>query len=238
MRCPFATWKPLSQNATQSRIIPTQIIFHSATASNIDSVWQYMEDGSGGAHTESHFIVGYDGTIIQAMDTQVRADAQFAGNTSGVSIETASNASASDPWTSQQIESLAKLGKWLSEVHHIPATVCHDFVSPGLGYHRLFTEWNLNAHSCPGNARVAQFPSVVHAIAAPPQPKPKEEHPEDDMFYVRAVNTTAVYRSNGQYKQWVTSLAEWGVSSANVVLLDATHSLLAAELIGPAPTTP
>lgn len=168
---PGAVWEPLAQNATQSRIVPIQVILHSTTSPNDQGIWEYFEHGSGGAGTESHFLVDYAGGVIQAMDTQVRADAQWDGNTHAVSIETASNGAASDAWTPAQSAAIVALCKWLLTVHTgIGRRECRTEADPGFGYHRLFAAWNHNNHSCPGDLRVKQFPLLLSQIVAPAQP--------------------------------------------------------------------
>lgn len=190
MRYPGATWKPLPQNATQSKISPTQVILHSTTGgADIDATWAFFAAGSGGAKTEAHFIVGYDGAVIQAMDTLVRADAQFAGNLHGISIETASNAKASDAWTPEQQVAIVALGKWLLTVHTaILPRECPSALEPGFGFHRLFDAWNQSNHSCPGNLRVKQFPLLLSQIVTveiphqPPKPPPVIPMEDEDML--------------------------------------------------------
>lgn len=168
-RYPGATWKPLPQNATQSRITPTVVVFHSTAGGSMQSAENVFKDTTRG--TEAHFVVGYDGEIWQFMDTSVRADAQWDANGYAVSIETLSNVAASDPWTTAQLAALTKLGRWLLATHKgIGRRICRTPTDPGFGYHRLFQSWNQSAHSCPGNARVAQFPKLVQSILAPTSP--------------------------------------------------------------------
>lgn len=170
-RCPFAVWKPLPQNTNQQNDNDDiQVIFHSLTSPSALSSWDYFA-GKNAAGTEPHFLIEYDGTIIQSMDTAARADANWSANTHAVSFETASNHGATDPWTPQQLASLKRASQWLLTVHpSIGRRVCRTNTDPGFGYHRLFHEWNLSNHSCPGNARVAQFGPLVTSILAPSQP--------------------------------------------------------------------
>lgn len=170
MRCPFAEWKPLTENGTQSRIVPSQVIFHSLTSPSAANSWRYFEAAP--VDTESTFLMEYDGHLIQALDTEVRADAQWDANARAVSVETASNGGATDPWTPAQAAALVRLSSWLMAVHpRIKPVRCATWSAPGFGYHRLFPEWNHNGHTCPGDLRVKQFPMILDAIAHP-QPKP------------------------------------------------------------------
>lgn len=166
-RCPFAVWKPLPQNDTQSRITPTTVILHSTAGGSNASNWALF-DSPAAQGDESHFILDGAGTLWQVMDTTRRADAQWDGNAYAISVETTSNPKASDPWTRAQLAKLDLLGKWLLAAHPgIGRRVCRSPGDPGFGYHRLFPSWNRSGHTCPGNARVGQFPALVHTILTP-----------------------------------------------------------------------
>lgn len=148
----------------QPAIRPTQFILHSIVAPwTPQRTYEYWRDST---NLESHFGLGYDGSLGQFIGTETRADANAAANrradgTGAVSLESASNLQASDPWTPEQVETLIRLGVWLHEKHGIPLRICRTPDDPGFGYHRLFTAWNPSAHSCPGDARVEQFRTVV-----------------------------------------------------------------------------
>jgi hypothetical protein len=152
------------ESDSQPAIRPTQFILHSIVAPwTPQRTYEYWRDST---NLESHFGLGYDGSLGQFIGTQTRADANAAANrradgTGAVSLESASNLEASDPWTAPQVERLIKLGVWLHETHGIPLRICRTADDPGFGYHRLFTAWNPSAHSCPGDARVTQFKNVV-----------------------------------------------------------------------------
>jgi len=154
--------QPESDN--QPAIRPTQFIVHSIVAPwTPQRTYEYWRDST---NLESHFGLGYDGSLGQFIGTETRADANAAANrradgTGAVSLESASNLQASDPWTAEQVETLIKLGVWLHQKHGIPLRICRTADDPGFGYHRLFTAWNPSAHSCPGDARVEQFHKVV-----------------------------------------------------------------------------
>jgi hypothetical protein len=171
-RYPGATWKPLPQNARQPHIVPTTIVLHSTAGGTLASNWALFD--STAAHgDESHFVVGYDGTVWQVMDTAVRADAQWDANNFAVSIETLSNPKASDAWSPLQMTALTALVRWLLGTHSsIPHHACTSWNGGGIGYHRQFVQWNHNGHTCPGDARVRQFPTLVAAAVAAPKPPP------------------------------------------------------------------
>lgn len=152
------------ESDSQPAIRPTQFILHSIVAPwTPQRTYEYWRDST---NLESHFGLGYDGSLGQFIGTETRADANAAANlradgTGAVSLESASNLQASDPWTAAQVEALIKLGVWLHEKHGIPLRICRSANDPGFGYHRLFSAWNPDGHSCPGDARVAQFKNVV-----------------------------------------------------------------------------
>ena len=152
------------ESDSQTAIRPTQFIVHSIVAPwTPQRTYEYWRDST---NLESHFGLGYDGSLGQFIGTETRADANAAANrrtdgTGAVSLESASNLQASDPWTAAQVETLIQLGVWLHEKHSIPLRICRTASDPGYGYHRLFAAWNPSAHSCPGDARVEQFHEVV-----------------------------------------------------------------------------
>ena len=152
------------ESDSQPAIRPTQFIVHSIVAPwTPQRTYEYWRDST---NLESHFGLGYDGSLGQYIGTETRADANAAANrradgTGAVSLESASNLQASDPWTPAQVESLIRLGVWLHEKHGIPLRICRTADDPGYGYHRLHSAWNPDGHACPGDARVKQFKEVV-----------------------------------------------------------------------------
>jgi hypothetical protein len=151
------------ESDAQPAIKPTQFILHSIVAPwTPQRTYEYWQT----VNLESHFGLGYDGSLGQYIGTETRADANAAANrradgTGAVSLESASNLQASDPWTPAQVESLIRLGVWLHETHGIPLRICRTADDPGYGYHRLHSAWNPDGHACPGDARVKQFKEVV-----------------------------------------------------------------------------
>lgn len=161
---PSATKMELQpESDTQPAIRPTQFIMHSIVAPwTPRRTYEYWQN----SNLESHFGLGYDGDLAQYIGTETRADANAGANrradgTGAVSIETASNTSASDPWTPEQVEQLIRLGVWLHQRHGIPLRVCRAHDDPGFGYHSLFREWSTSGTACPGTARIQQFKTVV-----------------------------------------------------------------------------
>ena len=176
--------QPESDN--QEAIRPTQFIMHSiAAAWTPTRTYEYWRDST---NLESHFGLGYDGAIAQYIGTQTRADANYRANirpdgSGAVSIETASNDNATDPWTPQQVEQLILLGVWLHQRHGIPLRICRTASDPGYGYHRLHSDWAVGGGTdCPGPKRIAQFrevvfPGIVARANGAPAPKPEPSTP-------------------------------------------------------------
>jgi hypothetical protein len=152
------------ESDAQPAIRPTQLIFHSIVGPwTPRRTYEFWRDSS---TLESHFGLGYDGDIAQYIGTETRADANAAANrrpdgTGAISCETASNTSASDPWTAAQIEQLIRLGAWAHQRHEIPLRICRSWSDPGFGYHSLFPQWSTSGTACPGKARIEQFKTVV-----------------------------------------------------------------------------
>lgn len=161
---PGATRMELPEASSQPKIRPTQFLVHSLAAPwTARRTFEYWRDSTS---LESHFGLGYEGDLGQYIGTEVRADANAAANlrpdgTGAVSVETASNLNATDPWTDAQIGELIKLGVWVHERHEVPLRLCRTADDPGYGWHRMFNAWNPNAHSCPGDRRVEQFRNEV-----------------------------------------------------------------------------
>lgn len=174
------------ESDSQPAIIPTQFILHSIAAPwTAKRVYEYWRDST---NLESHFGLGYAGDIAQFIGTETRADATGAANlrpdgTGAVSLESASNLNATDPWTGEQVEQIVRLGVWLHQRHDIPLRICRTPSDPGFGYHRLFSAWNPDGHACPGDARVKQFrdailPAIVARANGTTSPEENDMTPE------------------------------------------------------------
>ncbi|MFF6829652.1 N-acetylmuramoyl-L-alanine amidase [Streptomyces longwoodensis] len=150
----------------QPAIRPTQLIVHSIAAPwTPKRTYEYWRDST---NLESHFGLGYDGSLAQFIGTETRADANASANrradgTGAISVESASNLNATDPWTDEQVETLIKLGVWAHEHprHAIPLRLCRSADDPGFGWHAQYAAWNPNGHACPGATRIRQFKEVV-----------------------------------------------------------------------------
>ena len=165
----------------QPAIVPTQFILHSIAAPwTPQRIYEYWRDST---NLESHFGLGYDGSLGQYIGTQTRADANMHANlrpdgTGAVSCESASNLQHTDPWTDAQVATLIRLGVWLHQQHGLPLRICRSWDDPGYGYHRLFPQWSDGGTACPGDARVRQFqelvfPGIVTAATGGKVPSPR-----------------------------------------------------------------
>ncbi|CAM5476363.1 MULTISPECIES: N-acetylmuramoyl-L-alanine amidase [Streptomyces] len=185
--CPFAKKLELQpESDAQPAIRPTQFIVHSIVAPwTPERTYEYWRDST---NLESHFGLGYNGSLGQFIGTQTRADANAAANrrpdgTGAISLESASNLEASDPWTGEQVETLIRLGVWVHQEHGIPLRLCRSADDPGFGYHRQFSAWNPDGHTCPGDARVRQFrevvfPGIVARANGQTQPPKEDDMPD------------------------------------------------------------
>ncbi|WP_406730885.1 N-acetylmuramoyl-L-alanine amidase [Streptomyces sp. NBC_01794] len=209
--------QPESDN--QQAIRPTQFILHSIAAPwTAKRVYEYWRDST---NLESHFGLGYAGDLGQFIGTETRADANGPANlrpdgTGAVSLESASNLNATDPWTPEQVEQIIALGVWLHERHGIPLRICSTADDAGYGYHRLHSAWNPNGHSCPGDARVRQFRDVIFpGIVARATNTPPPE--EDDMTPEQAKQLAAVAaQMNTVYGE--RRVAPWQYKGTDVTL--------------------
>ncbi|MDX3405518.1 N-acetylmuramoyl-L-alanine amidase [Streptomyces sp. ME02-6977A] len=175
------------ESDSQPAIKPTQFIVHSIVGPwTARRTYEYWRDST---NLESHFGIGYAGDIAQYIGTETRADANAAANrradgTGAISVETASNLTATDAWTDEQVEELIKAGVWAHQHprHNIPLRLCRSADDPGFGWHKMHDAWNPSAHSCPGPARIRQFREVVFpGIVARATGKTNNPPQEDDM---------------------------------------------------------
>ncbi|MEU2801457.1 N-acetylmuramoyl-L-alanine amidase [Streptomyces sp. NPDC007117] len=164
-------WYPLAkklelqpESDQQPAIRPTQLIVHSVVAPwTAQRLYEYWKSTA----LESHFGIGYGaGDIAQYIGTETRADANAGANrrsdgTGAISVETASNSTATDPWNASQVEELIQLGVWAHQRHGVPLRICRTHSDPGFGYHSMFPQWSTSGTACPGKARIKQFREVV-----------------------------------------------------------------------------
>ncbi len=144
IKCPFAQWRPLSDQQTESRMTSHDIVcIHTMVGYLRSTDTMFGKNGYGG--TESHFGIGgiwgsdrndppLDGHLMQWQDLAFQADANLDGNPRTISIETADNApkNAADiaRWTPAQVETIVRLIRWLcsTKAHAAcpPSWKCHN----------------------------------------------------------------------------------------------------------------
>lgn len=175
---PGAIRKGITPGVNDPAITPIGVIYHVAVSMN-DSLWGYFAHRSNGI--ESHFYVRLDGTIEQYRSIYFEADAQSAGNSfmrdgkrcGFVSVET--EGMGEGTWTDAQIASLKAITLFVNSESPFNLRVCPGPISPGVGYHCLFSGWNPNSHSCPGPERIKQFNDIIPAWLAAGAGAPNEE---------------------------------------------------------------
>jgi len=141
-----------------------------------------------GAQLSAHFVVDYDGTIYQLLDTSDCCYAQAAGNyppIAYIAIEYAGDTTT--PMTNEQIMSGAAITAWAAKVHGFPITGVVPHGTPGVTSHcnpdgTPDPAWG--DHPCPGPIRLAQLPGLIYIaylVDNPPPPKPPTPQGVTDM---------------------------------------------------------
>lgn len=164
----------LPDNASAPRTKPRLIILHSIVG-DAQGAYNYFKYGTS---LESTFIVAGrwgqtdwpDGFIVQAMDTEREADANYRANPFAISVETEDDGSPDDtPWTSRQLDALAWLIATCARIHDIPIRKADAWDGTGVGWHVQFGApgpWTPVQKSCPGRARIAQIPLLLEQARA------------------------------------------------------------------------
>ena len=119
--------------------------------------------------------------ITQLRDTKYQADSNYMANgfwkngqfCGAISFE--SEGTGDDPWTDAQIDAIVWLFQQAYFIDGIPLRMCQTWNDQGLGYHRLFDEWNSPYHSCPGDQKVDQFNNVIMPRLVNPVPDESED---------------------------------------------------------------
>lgn len=170
MRCPFATWRPISANHGGPMRAHVGLVLHVQVGYN--SLFAYFNNPK--TQASSHFWAAKDGTLEQYVDTDLTAWAQAAGNPTYLSVET--EGLDTEPLTLDQVEIVAALLDWSAGVYGFPIAgpVAHG--ASGFTPHcnpdgTPDPLWG--NHSCPGKIRLGQMPEIV-ARATPPLPNESE----------------------------------------------------------------
>ncbi|MFC9680014.1 N-acetylmuramoyl-L-alanine amidase [Streptomyces sp. NPDC056948] len=219
------------ESREQPTIRPTQMLFHSIVAPwDEHRLYAYWKNSTS---LESHFGVDFDGSLGQYLSTTTRADANYQANrrsdgSGAISVETASNTQASDPWTDDQLEALTDLGVWAHRTHRVALRACRSGADSGFGIHRMFPQWSPSGTKCPGDKRASQFraellPAIVSRAGKPVPPATGTSKPSVSLAHIQAaqrrdpglpqggttyraealVVETALYKAGLLAKRWV-----------------------------------
>ena len=153
---PKAIHKPIKPGLNDAKIVPKQVILHTAV-SDADSLRDFFATQSGGI--ESHFYIRRNGIVEQYRGIYWEADANYRANVRAVSVETAGY--GNQFWTVDQLNSIKELLLWANKSANIPLKVIPEWDMPGVGYHVLFDEWHPTPKSCPGPYRINQFRDII-----------------------------------------------------------------------------
>lgn len=118
------------------------------------------------AHVSSYFITGQNGSLDQAVDTDLKAWTQGAGNEHWIGVENEGNPST--PLTGPQLTTVARIYAWLVHNYGIPLQITDDPVNgAGLGWHGMGAGvWESPGHPlCPGEIIKAQRGEILRQAA-------------------------------------------------------------------------
>lgn len=182
------------ESREQPSIRPTQLLLHTIVAPwDEHRLYAYWKNSTS---LESHFGLDFDGSLGQYLSTTTRADANYQANrrpdgTGAISVESASNTKASDPWTDEQLDVLADLAVWAHRTHDgIPLRACRGWADPGIGIHRMWPQWSPSGTECPGKLRAVQFgaellPEIIRRGRKPAAP-PAAGKPVVSLAHIKA----------------------------------------------------
>jgi hypothetical protein len=175
---PKVIYKPIPEAATAPKIVPWSLILHSNSGpayTRWERLWAYMNRAD--ITIESHLQIDLDGTIVQMVPFNVRADCnahanQFVVNgqrVGAISIETADNgaaALATQPWSMAQLNAIVGATAAVGHKYGVPYSSPTAWNDRGVGYHSQYKEWSIyRGKTCPGPARIRQM-DYIRAEAA------------------------------------------------------------------------
>lgn len=153
---PAATQVILPEAATQEKIVPVLVIYHTIVGSAAGAIRIMQRADSPG---ESHLVNPNDGRMVQLMPFNVRADCNWRVNSwvtqvdipmangvviprftrcGAISIESEDDGTPEDtPWTPAQCEAFAQFSAWAYLNLNIPIARPSDPFQAGTGYHSL-----------------------------------------------------------------------------------------------------
>jgi hypothetical protein len=175
---PTVIYKPLPEASTQPFITPRNAIMHSQAGPRRtpwQSLWSYMFRTD--VHLEAHTLANLDGTLIQTMPFNRRADCNYKANSwmfgttryGALSCETQDNGYPTlqtTPWSLQQMESLSNMLAIQCIAYKIACTAPTKWDDTGIGYHSQYREWSsFTGKTCPGAARIRQMDELRRITA-------------------------------------------------------------------------
>jgi hypothetical protein len=153
---PPATQVILPEAATQDKIVPVLVIYHTIVGSAKGAIAGMLRSDTPG---ESHLVNPNDGRMVQLMPFNVRADCNWRVNSwvtqvdiplangkvvprltkcGAISIESEDDGTPEDtPWTLAQCEAFAQFSAWAYLNLNIPIARPSDPFQAGTGYHSL-----------------------------------------------------------------------------------------------------
>lgn len=206
-------WRPLPENETQPSAEMRVTILHSIVGSAESAYGHFLNS----TKLESHFIIRKNGDILQLINTDRTADANYKATVFSISIETEDNRDPdTDPWTIEQIESILWLLEWILKSHpKMTRTECLDAFGTGLGYHTKFgapSAWTPVSKTCPGMVRIDQFytvilPRFLHGTTTKPEPTDPLRDEVNMLLYFDKVNNK-IYLERGGNVTNITAFSD------------------------------
>lgn len=181
------------ESTTNPEIQPWSIIMHSQAGprkTRWEQLLAYMNRKD--ITLEAHFLVEMDGTIVQTMPLNRRADCNYKANAfqvpfwgsptgklnvGAISFETQDEGAATlwnTPWTLPQVTAIVNAVAAIGHKYGIPYEQPATWNSRGVGHHSLHPEWSsYKGKTCPGAARIKQMDYVrmtaAGICACPPE---------------------------------------------------------------------
>lgn len=159
-RYPGALWRPLPPgvNHEPGTPDPNRLFIVHVMQGSLWGTDNWFHNRA--ARASAHFGVGFDGTIIQWVDTDEMA--WHACDANGYSVGVETEGVAGQPFSARQISKLAALLHWANKEY--PTISMWRNVRPsgsGLSYHGLGGYAWCGHPSCPGQARINQLPQIL-----------------------------------------------------------------------------
>jgi hypothetical protein len=167
VKYPPARWLPVPSFGTRLVDLRGMVLHVQVGYGSLHSYF-----GNPANQVSSHFWVSETGQVEQYVDTSDMSWAQAAGNDAYLSVET--EGLPADPLTGYQVTALSALFSWVARTLSVPLQTC-DHGGHGFTTHAHFPSGVADPawgdHPCPGAARAAQLPELVHLAGGVPIPR-------------------------------------------------------------------